>query len=391
MLETEKSKHYVEWDGEDFRGEKVRPLVHKFVCEHAKVYDYLKNSPKSTINTYAFFLKQFCEFAQVSPEEFLKLDKKKARNLAWKYIDTIRMDHPSTARMTQAAIKKFYLYHNEEPLVFIPGKHMITLEPKREKALMTKEVCWKIISKARSKRDDALLTCAFESGLRQNALLHMTLNHFNSFEWFKKTEFGEVVRSNRVNGNIAVFRVQARKSEDHTHDNKLRGRGIGWYFGLLHEEATTSLKKYVAASHADSEPETPLWFTINNQKEKRCLSARTVLAMIKTCIGHAGLPKAQINFHAMRRAFRSVLRNTSGIDAEFKEAIMGHKLKGAQEAYFDKDPLEFARQYAKCDFSRSHPKLEKEVRTRDRALDIVVERLLKKERELKRIEQQSGT
>lgn len=118
-----------------------------------------------------------------------------------------------------------------------------------------------------------------------------------------------------------------------------------------------------------------MFLALNNQNQKRFLTSGAALAMTKTCIRHAGLAGKEINFHAMRRAFRSVVRNTQGIDAEFKEAIMGHKLKGSQEAYFDKDPLEFARQYAKCDFSRPNPKLEKklgrEIKKRDGALDIV--------------------
>ena len=350
----------VEWDGKDFRGNKCFPKDIRFMRVHPKILEWLKDRPKGSIHNNCQTLEALSKFLGLTPQQFLELDKKAARDEAWRYISSFKIQHPAKALIHKACIQSFYYWHNEEKLAFIPHKHDIVYEPNKIKKRMSKDVCWKIIHKTKNLRDETILLFDFESGLRRNAITHLTFGHYKNFVWFKKTEDGEVIKSNERQGNIAIFKVMATPTKQFTHDKKLRGKGINWYYGCLHKEATAILKEYITQYHQDSKEDTPLWYPYNN-KNKR-LVHNSIYCMFKSCVKRSGLPVDQIDFHAYRRGFRSVVRNTSGItDSEFKEAIMGHKLKGSQENYFDKDPLEFAREYAKCDFSE--PQEEK-----DRAL-----------------------
>lgn len=321
----------LEWNGKDFREELCNPQTRSFLNANPIVYQWLKSHPKRYMDCATCALKKFFSYVNITPEKFLALEERAAQDLAWEYMDSVRMKRPVKALVAKNYISSFYLYHNEKRLEFIRGKHDIVYEPTREKQHMSKDVCWRMIYKTRNLRDEALLTLAFESGVRRNAIGHMTLRHYNRFLWFN-------------NGEIAIFKVVAQPNQDHTHDNKLRGKGINWYYGCLGKEGTKLLKEYVSKQHQGSNENTLLWKVEDQQFYK----------IAKACAKRAGYDETKMNFHALRRGFRSVVRSTSTItDSEFKEAIMGHKLRGSQENYFDKDPAEFAREYAKCDFSPS--------------------------------------
>lgn len=333
----------VEWDGKDFRGESCSPRTRAYLRANPKVLEWVRTRPRTTMHNVACKFIQFFNAIKMTPAQFIELDKKTARDLAWSYLQTISLEKPTHANLTKSAIISFYYYHVEEKLPFIRGKHDIIIEPKKEKEHMSKDVCWRIINKTRNLHDETLLTFAYESGLRRNAISYMTYGNYQKFFWFK-LDGKDVTPSNEIEGNILIFKVMATPNPDYTHDNKLRGKGIHWYFGCAHKEATKMLKEYVAKYHQHSTHDTPFWNVI----------AKTFLTTTKKCVKRANLNPKTINFHAFRRGFANVVRNTPGItDSDFKEAIIGHVLEGSRENYFDKDPLEFAKQYAKCDFSPS--------------------------------------
>ena len=120
---TLEAKPKVEWDGRDFRGEKCSPKTVRFMKANPEVYEWLKDRPRNSILSGSDAVQGLCEFLGLTPKQFLELDKKTARNKAWEYISTFKMQHPPKAIIQRNNIKSFYLYHNEEPLVFIPQKH----------------------------------------------------------------------------------------------------------------------------------------------------------------------------------------------------------------------------------------------------------------------------
>jgi integrase len=376
-MEKEQNKATVQWNGRDFRGEKLCPKYTRFIREHPKVFEWLEGKPKNTMQNGCHALTGLCEFSRLTPEQFLKLDEKTARDKAWKYLSSFKIKQPAKALNHKAYIQSFYYWHREKKLPFIRGKHDIVYEPMRIKMRMSKDVCWKIIRNgAINLRDKTILTFDFESGLRRNAIAHLNFGHYKNpeFKWFKKTEDGEVIKSNEREGNIAIFKVMATPTKEYTYDKKLRGKNINGYLACLHKEATKILKEYVAQYHQDSKDDTPLWYSLNPLNKNMRLSAKGIYRMVKTCIERARLPTDQINFHSFRRGFRSVLRNTSTItDNELKESLMGHRLKGSQEYYFYRDPLESAREYAKCDFSEPHPEKDRALAEKDKEIERLTE------------------
>ena len=375
------AKPKVEWDGKDYRGDLCCPHAIEYMRQHPTVFKWLRNRPRNSINNGCTSLRRFCDATKITPAEFITLDRKTARDLAWGYLDNIRRKTPGAALVAKNNISSFYYFHTDEKLVFNPQKHKIGYELQKVKERMSKEICWKIINKARTLRDETILTMDFESGLRKNAISHMTYGHYKNFLWFRKE--GEEVFPCTLHpekGNIALFKVVPKKHPEYTHDDKLKDKRINWYYGCLHKEATTILKRYVEIYHKDSTNDTPLFFSMHPLSKNKALGRCRLYDVLKDCAKRAGLNPRKYSFKELRRGFRGVVRNTKRItDNEFKEAIMGHKLKGSQENYFDKDPLEFAREYAKCDFSPPAPEKDKLLVAKDKEIETLRKQMLQYE------------
>lgn len=329
--------------------------------ENPQVFEWLRNRSKRVINLHCLLLRHFCEYTKITPLKFLMLQPKQARDLLCEYIDSFKMTKPRKALVTQNATNSFYFFHNEVKLPFIPEKHKIIVERKRLREHMTKEVCWRIINKAKDLRDECILKMVYESGVRENVLHHMNVGHIKHFHWFiiKNGEVLAVQKNSHMTipseADIAMFEVHSQPSKEFTHDNKLRGKTPS-YFAGLHREAVAILKQYMEMYHKNSSYETPLFQCQRSRgaryKKGDRLGQTAFLDIAKNCAERAGLDPAKINFHAMRRGFRNVVRNTIAIgDDEYKETLAGHKVSEVRLAYFDQLPLELAREYSKCDFS----------------------------------------
>jgi integrase len=278
-------------------------------------------------------LKDFCEFANITPEEFQRLDRKDARNIAWKYIKTL-IDKPSVATMAMAALKSFYRNHDGETLPFDSsrgGKHYFN-NLRRKKAsyekVPTKEEVYQIADMATSLRDRAIILTLFQSGMRVNALCNLKYGH--------------------VKYQLEQSKVPLRLRITDEIDTKLRGYRIDFYDTFISKEAIDALKKYCELYHRNSTDDTPLFLS----KRGRPIGQVTIWSNFKKCIRRAGFDKKTMWVHSLRKAFKKQVRK-SEVSHDFAEAIMGHVLKGAQENYFSRNDTEdIEREYSKTDFSR---------------------------------------
>lgn len=110
------------------------PKYFSFIEENEKVREWLRRRPLNTQKCYASNLQRFCEFSKVTPEQFQNMDRKKARNLAWSFIEMFS-DNPAVAINVMAALKSFYRNHDGETLPFDSskfGKHYV--KPRARKA-----------------------------------------------------------------------------------------------------------------------------------------------------------------------------------------------------------------------------------------------------------------
>ena len=72
------------------------PKFREFMERNERVKEWLKRASLNTQMTSANNLLRFCEYAHITPDEFQNLEPKKARDIAWDFIETL-MEKPSVA------------------------------------------------------------------------------------------------------------------------------------------------------------------------------------------------------------------------------------------------------------------------------------------------------
>lgn len=306
----------------------------QFIEAHPEVKVWLKGRPEHTRRNFASHLERFCEVMNVTPEEWRRLDKLEARDLAWKYVEPKIRDNPSVAKSDLVALKSWYRNLNGEKLPLDSGRggkhHLHVPHPKQAiEHIPNKTEMYRIVDMASSLRDKAILLFLFQSGVRVNVLEHLT--------------YGDVVE--QLDEEIIMLKITGDL------DHKLRSRDIPFYYTFLNGEGAETLRQFCKVNHKDSKLEQPLFAT----KGHKHVDQRWIWAIVKMCVERAGLDPSTIWTHTLRKAFRKVVRQTP-IDDDDKEQLMGHVIPGSREAYFDKKDVGLIREaYLKCNFTREVP------------------------------------
>jgi site-specific recombinase XerD len=306
----------------------------RFIEAHPEVEAWLRNRPESTRRNFARYLEQFCKAMNVKPEEWRRMDKFEARDLAWKYVEPKIIERSSIAAGTLMALKSWYRNLNGEQMPFDSGrggKHYIKVKHTKlaREHIPNKAEMYQIIDMASSLRDKTLLILLFQSGVRVNVIEHLT--------------YGDV--ADQLDEDIMTLKI----TED--LDHKLRGRDIPYYYTFLNGEGAETLTRYCKLKRKNSKPETPLFST----KGKKPITQRWVWEIVKMCSERAGFKPGTISTHTIRKAFRKIVRRAD-LDDDDKEQLMGHVIQGSREAYYDNKDVELIREaYQKCNFTREIP------------------------------------
>ena len=348
-----------------------------FMREHECVREWLEIRPWGTRTQYGRKLMKFCEETIISPEEFLDLDRSKARDIVWKYIKPFINESTSKAKNNLAALKSFYRSKDGEVLPFDSrrgGKHYFNIKRRKKAAIErvpNKTGMYRVIDSTTNIRDKTMLLVLFQSGIRVNALCHLQFKHVRKHIY--REEDLKIPLRLRVTDRI---------------DTKLRGYAIDFYDAFLQGEAVEELKAYCDKYHKDQNPEKPLFYTnLDNP-----MSGERVWEIVKGAVRRAGLDPETFWVHTIRRAFKRVVRH-SLLDDEFKEAIMGHVLEGSRENYFSRnEPEEIAQEYMKIDFSREVPetKVQKQAEEIERLRRQVEELNESQKRMFEKAEKEGG-
>ncbi len=314
-----------------------RKKFERFIDEHPQVKSWLENRPPNTRRAFAEALMHFCEAIGMTPEEWRRLDKFEARDLAWKYVQPKVKEHSAVAKNNLAALKNWYRNLNGERLPFDSGRggkhhiHSIRKKAAYEK-IPNKEEVYRVVDMASSLRDKAILLTLFQSGIRLNALCSLLYSHVKD----------------QLDNDIIMLKITW------DIDEKLRGSSIPFYYTFVNGEGAETLRQYCELKHKRSEADTPLFYT----RSRRVMSETAIFMMFKRCIRRAGFDTRTMWPHSMRKAFRKIVRQAN-IDDEDKEQLMGHALRGSREAYFDRHDVELTREaYQKCNFAREVPEGE---------------------------------
>ena len=272
------------------------------------------------------------------PAELLKLSDLEAKNLVKRVAQHyLQQGKANWARQTWITMRGFYEAHDRE-LKFKRAEKIRT-PPRRKVSIeyvpMKLDV-YRMADVANSLRNKAMILDLFESGVRVGCLCRWT--------------YGMV--SDQLYPEIELP-VQLRITPE--QDSKLNLYGLDYYVTFLGAEGAEALRDYIESRKRDGwkpKPKDPIFIPEASASKNSKLSPGSVWEVVKASAEKAGLKSEGIWTHTLRKAFRKVL-NSSPIDEDTKEALMGHKLPGSRGSYFDYHDLEeVAGKYQQADFSR---------------------------------------
>jgi len=311
----------------------------RIMRDHPDIRAWLKNRPRNTKRAFAQKLIDFSEAVGVTPEEWRKLDKFEARDLAWKYVEPLLENNSAVARQTMVVLKSWYRNLNGEILPLDSsrgGKHNIRYVQKKAayEKIPDKTEVFRIVDMVSSLRDKAILLTLFQSGIRINALCSL--------------KYGNV--KDQLDKNIITLKITW------DIDDKLRGANTPYYFTFVNGEGAVTLRQYCKLKHENSTADTPLFYTSSGQP----VADVWVRQIVKKCVKRAGFDPKTMWVHSFRKAFRKIIRQAP-IDDDDKEQLMGHVIRGSRQAYFDRKDVDLIRKaYEKCNFTREIPESEVE-------------------------------
>ena len=320
------------------------PKSYEVLLKDPVASDWLESyeNPK-TREDYARALMVILRGTGFTSKELLELDKAEARKRVMAIArDYLKAGHGAAALQIQTAATAFFEHH-DKPLGFkkkerikkIRKKIGIEVIPKKPQVYAMADYIKKADSPDRI-RTRAIILCLFQSGVRVGCLSKWTIS---------------LVREQLY----PTIRVPVRLKITNQMDTKLSAYGLSYYYTFLQREGATALRRYLDWRMQTQGGNLNDQDFIFKPSRKFAKNSRTepdrVLGLVKTAAKNAGLDPKTVWTHALRKSFRKVLNATPDLDEDTKYAIMGHRLPGSRENYFDSHDLdEIAGKYMKANF-----------------------------------------
>jgi len=230
-----------------------------------------------------------------------------------------------------------------------PKLHAYSIPPryrKRPEYIPTISEVRAMATAAESLRNRALILVAWSSGVRVSTLCALN--------------YGDI--ANDLNAGCASVRIPIYPDMKRRLPDACKGNIP--YYTFICREAVEALRTYLQDRIEKYGPlgsESPLFhaeWTLWKREERsgKRLGRRTVAKVIRRAAKLAGISQwIYITPHTLRKAFKSVLRNPTvdggRMDKGTQEFLFGHILSGSQDAYYDKDKIDFHRnEYEKLNF-----------------------------------------
>lgn len=220
----------------------------------------------------------------------------------------------------------------------------------------TAEEVLKMANTAGSLRDRAIILTLASTGLRNSTLRAVRYGIGSLDPMFSEyTLKNELERDEK---NLAIFVYPEMKElVPSACKNNIP------YYSFTCYEATEAIKDYLrerVEKYGEIGDHEPLFCSEYNQlprkhRSRLPLCGSHLSRIVKMAAKKAGLKHwKQVRAHSLRKTFESIMRNQPGdlrLDTKDQEFLMGHKLPGSQEYYYDMTKVEEMRQkYSRVGF-----------------------------------------
>jgi integrase len=301
---------------------------------------------ESSKEVYLNQLRRLCEWLKLDPDELVDLPKHKVEVSVQKFVDQAAGLNRSRAYVNSMIkrFRTFFRVNNKGPKL-----HAYSIPPRYRKRLEyipTISEVRAMATAAESLRNRALILAAWSSGLRVSTLCALN--------------YGDI--ADDLNAGCASVRIPIYPDMKRRLPDACKGNIP--YYTFICREAMEALRTYLRDRIEKYGPlgsESPLFhaeWTLWKREERsgKRLGRRTVAKVIRRAAKLAGISQwIYITPHTLRKAFESVLRNPTvdggRMDKGTQEFLFGHILPGSQDAYYDKDKIDFHRnEYEKLNF-----------------------------------------
>jgi integrase len=291
-------------------------------------------------------LRRLCEWSNADPDRLVNLPKRKAETLLQKFVDEAAGLNRSRAYVNSMTkqLRTFFRVNGKSLRL-----HTFSIPPryrKRNEYIPTIAEVRAMAACAGSLRNRALILAAWSSGLRVSTLCALN--------------YGDLEKDLNAEHTSALVPVYPEMKK--RLPNACKGNIP--YYTFICREAVEALRAYLRdrnEKYGLMTPEAPLFHAEWNlwgrdQRSSKRLGRRTVAKIIRRAAKLSGISQwAFITPHTLRKAFESVLRNPtidgSRMDMATQQFFFGHILPGSQDAYYDKDKIDFHRnEYEKLNF-----------------------------------------
>ncbi len=321
---------------------------------------------------------QLVELARENGDKFPRDIKGHVKALLGEYVQEGKLGE---AKKLYAAFRSFLAAH--EVAVTFARQERIRYHRKKaaSERILTKQEVYGLVDAVdkvkgwrnplKKLRARALILCAYQSGVRPSCLVR----------W----NYGLIKQ------DLLANRVPVPLKITSTTDSKLAGYDLPYYFTFLGKEGAAALREYIEARinrGATIDDSSPIFVTHSSNSRDKPLTYGDYLNILKRVVEAAGLPVKEVWPHLLRKSFRKVL-NKADIDDDTREALMGHRIPGSRENYFDRHDIDdVAARYAQCVFAKETTEPQdfdrvaqenEELRSRVQEVEHVLDKILKGE------------